>query len=327
MGNERNEVSWGIIGCGEVTEVKSGPGFQKAEGSRLVAVMRRNGELAADYAKRHGVPKWYDDADALIDDPDVDAVYIATPPSTHKDFVLRCAAAGKPVLVEKPMAMSHAECMDMSAACAAANVPLFVAYYRRSLPRYLKIKSLVDSGTIGAVRMITSCVARPPLARDTDPSQFWRIDPALAGGGHFVDMAGHALDFLDYVVGPITEVSGFAANQAGMYAAEDIVSGCFRFASGAQGIGQWCFSVAEQLDLTEIIGTHGSVRFSVFDDSPVQLEVGGKTETFTIPNPPHVHQPYIQTVVDSLLGRGSSPSDGASGARASWVMDKLLGRG
>jgi predicted dehydrogenase len=139
-------------------------------------------------------------------------------------------------------------------------------------------------------------------------------------------MAGHALDFLDYVLGPIAEVSGFAANQAGLYAAEDIVSGCFRFASGVQGVGQWCFTVAEQLDLTEIIGARGSVRFTVFDDSPIQLDVAGTIETFAITNPPHVHQPYIQTVVDSLLGKGTSPSDGTSGARASWVMDKLLGR-
>jgi predicted dehydrogenase len=319
-------IRWGIIGCGDVTEVKSGPGFQKAEGSQLVAVMRRNGTLAADYAQRHGVPKWYDDANALIADPEVDAIYVATPPSTHKDYVLRCAAAGKPVMVEKPMAMIHAECMDMNAACAAAGVPLFVAYYRRALPRYLKIKSIVDSGAIGDVRMVTTRFHRPPLERDADPSQFWRIDPALAGGGHFVDMAGHSLDFLDYVLGPITEVAGFAANQAGMYPAEDIVSGCFRFASGVQGIGQWCYAVGEQLDLTEIIGSRGSVRFTVFDDSPIELQVDGKRESIAIANPLHVHQPYIQTVVDSLLGRGSSPSDGASGARASWVMDRLLGR-
>jgi predicted dehydrogenase len=321
-----NTVRWGIIGCGEVTEVKSGPGFQKALGSQLVAVMRRNGALAADYAQRHGVPRWYDDADKLIGDPEVDAIYIATPPSTHKDYVLRCAAAGKPVLVEKPMAISHAECVDMEAACKAAGVPLFVAYYRRALPRYLKIKELVDSGAIGTVRMVSTRFQRPPLERDSDPSQFWRIDPVLAGGGHFIDMAGHAIDFLDYVLGPISEVTGFKANQAGLYAAEDIVSGCFRFASGVQGTGQWCYTVAEQLDLTEIIGTRGSVRFTIFDDSPIELFADGKTESFAIANPPHVHQPYIQTVVDSLLGKGTSPSDGITGARASWVMDRLLGR-
>ena len=145
-------IRWGIIGCGNVTEVKSGPGFQKARNSALVAVMRRNAALAQDYAGRHGVPRWYDDGAALIADPEVDAVYVATPPSSHKGYVLACAAAGKPVYVEKPMALDHGECEEMIAACRAANVPLFVAYYRRALPRFLKVKELIDGGAIGLFR-------------------------------------------------------------------------------------------------------------------------------------------------------------------------------
>ena len=129
-------IRWGIIGCGDVTEVKSGPALQKADHSALVAVMRRNGQLAEDFARRHGVPQWYDDAAALIHDPAVDAVYIATPPSSHKEYTLMSAAAGKPVYVEKPMARNTAECQAMIAACHKANVPLFVAYYRRALARF-----------------------------------------------------------------------------------------------------------------------------------------------------------------------------------------------
>src|SRR3954452_10240835 len=98
-------IRWGIIGCGDVTEVKSGPGFQKATGSALVAVMRRDGDKARDYARRHGVARAYDNADDLIQDPEVDAVYIAPPPSSHADLALRTSAAGKPCLVEKPMAL------------------------------------------------------------------------------------------------------------------------------------------------------------------------------------------------------------------------------
>src|SRR5258706_8424693 len=128
-----DKIRWGIIGCGDVTEVKSGPGFQKAEGSALVAVMRRDAAKAEDYARRHNVPRWYADADALIADRDVDAVYIATPPSSHEEYVLKAAKARKPVLVEKPMAMSVAECEAMIAACRSAGVPLRVAYYRRRL--------------------------------------------------------------------------------------------------------------------------------------------------------------------------------------------------
>ena len=137
-------VRWGIIGCGDVTEVKSGPGFQKARNSELVAVMRRNAKLAEDYAIRHGVSRWYDNADALIHDPGVDAVYIATPPDSHKDYALAVARAGKPAYVEKPMALNYSECLAMIQAFEQAGVPLFTAFYRRALPRFLKIKSMLD---------------------------------------------------------------------------------------------------------------------------------------------------------------------------------------
>lgn len=134
------EIRWGIIGCGDVTEVKSGPAFQRADGSSLVAVMRRSGDLAKDYARRHGVARWYENAEALINDPGVDAIYIATPPAFHKEYTLLSAAAGKPVYVEKPMALNFEECQEMIQACRSARVPLFVAYYRRALARFLKIK-------------------------------------------------------------------------------------------------------------------------------------------------------------------------------------------
>jgi 1,5-anhydro-D-fructose reductase (1,5-anhydro-D-mannitol-forming) len=110
---DRTLIRWGMIGCGDVTEVKSGPGFQKAAGSALMAVMRRNGGLAADYARRHGVPRCYDRADALLADDEVDAVYIATPPDTHADYALLAAAASKPAYVEKPMARHTPECDRM----------------------------------------------------------------------------------------------------------------------------------------------------------------------------------------------------------------------
>src|SRR5882757_10269989 len=110
MKGEDRLIRWGIIGCGDVTEVKSGPALQRATGSALVAVMRRDRAKAEDYARRHGVARAYDDAAALIADPDVDAVYVATPPSSHAAYTLAAARAGKPVYVEKPMALSHAEC-------------------------------------------------------------------------------------------------------------------------------------------------------------------------------------------------------------------------
>ena len=322
-------IRWGIIGCGDVTEVKSGPALQRAAHSALVAVMRRDGARARDYAERHGVPRWYDDADALIRDPEVDAVYVATPPGSHAEYTVRAARAGKPVYVEKPMARDHAECVAMIDACRAARVPLFVAYYRRALPRFLEVKALLDDGAIGEVRFVSVALCQPPAAEDRDPATLpWRVDPAIAGAGRFLDLASHTLDFLDYALGPIADVAGHASNQAGLYPAEDIVTASWRFASGVHGTGTWCFTAGDRRDVTEIVGSAGRIAFSTFDASPIVLTTERGIEQFAIDYPPHIQQPLIQTVVDALNGVGACPSTGESGARTSWVMDgMLMGRG
>ena len=199
-------IRWGILGCGDVTEVKSGPAFQKIEGSELAAVMRRDAEKARDYAQRHGVPKWYDDAERLIHDPDVDAVYVATPPSSHAEYVLKVAEAGKPVYVEKPMALHYQDCQRMIEVCHQAGIPLFVAYYRRRLPSFLKVKELIEAGNIGKVRVVTIALYTPPEENECDPQNLhWHVLPEISGGGRFVDMGCHQLDFLDDVFGPISE--------------------------------------------------------------------------------------------------------------------------
>lgn len=319
------EVRWGIIGCGAVTEVKSGPALQKAEGSRLVAVMRRNAALAEDYARRHGVPRWYADAGALIADPEVNAVYVATPPASHRDYTLQAAAAGKPVYVEKPMARTHAECLEMIAACREAGVGLYVAYYRRAQPRFLKVRDLLAAGAIGAPRTVTVTLHQRPLADVSRPEDLpWRVRPEISGGGLFLDVGSHTLDLLDYLLGPIGWVQGEAANLGAQYEPEDTVVGTWRHASGVHGTGSWCFAAGLPADRVEIAGSAGRIAFASFADVPVVLETADGVEELAIPQPEHVQQPLIQAVVDDLLGRGESPSTGESGARTSWVMDRIL---
>jgi predicted dehydrogenase len=316
----RSVVRWGIIGCGDVTEVKSGPGFQAAAGSRLVAVMRRRGDLAADYARRHGVARWYDDARALIDDPEVDAVYIATPPDSHADYALAVAAAGKPAYVEKPMARHGAECDRMVKAFVGADLPLFVAYYRRRLPCFLKVEELLKSGAIGRLTGVTYRLAEPHHRRGA----MWRTDPALAGAGHFLDVGSHALDLLDYLLGPLEEVVGTAANVASSYAVEDSVALSFRADGGALGSMVWNFASAVSDDTMRLSGTDGEMTFSMFQSRAVRLENASGVQLFDLPYPPHVAQPLIQTVVDDLLGRGECPSTGFSARRTSRAMDRVL---
>ncbi|WP_187262684.1 Gfo/Idh/MocA family protein [Pontibacter beigongshangensis] len=317
-------IRWGIIGCGDVTEVKSGPAFQKIENSGLVAVMRRDGSKAQDYASRHRVARWYTKAEDLINDPEVDAVYIATPPGSHAAYALQVAAAGKPVYVEKPMALNYKECREMLAASQQAQVPLFVAYYRRCLPSFLKVKELVEAGAIGDIRFVNIQLSQSPK-----PNLDWRVRPEIAGGGLFYDLAAHQLDFLDYLLGPIEAASGQSANQAGLYAAEDIVTAQFRFRGGALGSGVWCFSVAEgqQKDTIEVVGSLGAISFPSFSNDPVVLSAKAGVQQFKLPNPAHVQQPLIQTIVDELRGAGKCPSTGESAARTAWVMDQVMGRG
>jgi len=318
-------IRWGIIGCGDVTEVKSGPGFQKAANSSLVAVMRRNGDLARDYAQRHGVPRWYHDADQLIQDPEVDAVYIATPPSSHKDYTLKVALAGKPVYVEKPMAMNFAECDQMLRACQKAGVPLFVAYYRRSLERFLKIKQWLDAGRIGDVRFVTVSQFQKSLREEESANPPWRVVPEISGGGKFLDVGSHTLDILDFLLGPIERASGSAGNQGGHYQTDDIVNAHFTFRSGVKGTGVWCFSAFSNADANCIVGSRGMIQFSTFGADPTVLTTEAGTEAHHAVHPVHIQQPLIQSIVADLKGEGSCPSTGASGARATWVMDQIRG--
>lgn len=317
---DRDVVRWGIIGCGDVTEVKSGPGFRKATGSQLVAVMRRDAGKAADYAKRHGVARWYGDGGALIADPEVDAVYIATPPDTHASYALQAAALGKPAYVEKPMARHTPECDRMATAFAAAQVPLFVAYYRRCLPRFLLIEELLRDGRLGQVTGVSYRFAAPMHVAGAS----WRVKAASAGGGHFLDLGCHGLDLMDFLVGPLEKATGRAANLLGSFAVEDAVALSFDTAAGAHGVATWNFTSAARDDTLRISGTAGEVTASVFGNEAVRLETTEGIELFERPNPPHVAQPLIQSVVDDLLGRGVCPSTGESARRTSRVMDAVL---
>jgi predicted dehydrogenase len=317
-------VRWGILGCGDVCEVKSGPGFQRAEGSQLVAVMRRDRALAEDFARRHGVPAFYDDADALIADPSVTAVYIASPPGSHCELALKVANAGKPAYVEKPMARSHAECRRMIAAFEQANVPLFVAYYRRALPRFLKAKEIIDSGRLGRLHSVQVRYCNAGQL-NPDPARLpWRLQAEHAGGGLFLDLASHTLDVLDFFFGPLSAVKGEASNVGRALEVEDEVSLEFVTSSGALGRGSWSFTSPTHEDSIRVDGSAGSLRLSTFGDSPIMLETSAGSEQFTLPNPRTIHGPMIQTIVDSLRSRGRCLSTGVSAARTSEVMDRAL---
>jgi len=317
-----NVVRWGIVGCGEVTEKKSGPAFQKADGSELVAVTRRDLAKAEDYARRHNVPRVHRTADDLIGAPDVDAVYIATHPSSHCELALKAAAAGKPCLVEKPMAINYGECVRMIEAFGGRQVPLWVAYYRRALPRFLKMRELVRDRAIGD---LTSIHVRVTTQLATgEAAKAWRLDGDIAGAGLFLDLGSHLFDLIDFVAGPITRVAGFAINTGGAYSVEDVTAASFQIGDKVVGTGIWNFNAPESGDSIVLTGSQGEMSTAVLGDEDVVVTRNGSQNRYRFRNPPHVHQPLVQTIVDELLGRGRCESPAETGARASWVMERCL---
>lgn len=324
-----HKLNWGIIGCGDVTEVKSGPAFNKVPNSSLVAVMRRDAAKAADYAQRHGVPKWYNDAAQLIHDPEVNAVYIATPPLQHEEYTILALAAGKPVYVEKPMTLNAAAAGRMKAAADKYNVKLSVAHYRRAQPMFLKVKELLFNNAIGDIRFASIQMLQPPASDLIAPSDTnWRLDPAISGGGLFHDLAPHQLDLMIYFFGKVKQAAGIAVNQAGMYPADDLVTGHLLFENGVVFNGTWCFTVAaaDQLDLCEITGATGKISFPVFG-SKVTLQQEGHTQEFIFDALPHVQQPMIEKVTNYFLGNGSNPCAAEDAILSMQVMDNFTRKG
>jgi predicted dehydrogenase len=322
------QINWGFIGCGEVTEKKSGPAFNEVEGSQVVAVMSRSENKARSYAERHHVRKWYTDASELIEDPDVNAVYIATPPSSHATFAIMAMRAGKPCYIEKPLAASYNDCIRINRISEQTGVPCFVAYYRRYLPYFQKVKEIIESGTIGNVVNVQVRFSVPPRDLDFQSGKEmpWRLQPDIAGGGYFYDLAPHQIDLLQNLFGVITRAHGYPANRAHLYQAEDTLSACFFFESGIPGSGSWCFVGHESAkeDCIEVIGEKGSLSFSVFTYQPIEVITSEGKNSITVPNPPYVQLPLIKSVIQHLQGIGKCDCTSVSATAVNWVLDRVL---
>lgn len=318
------QYKWGIIGCGSVTELKSGPAYQKVDGFNLYAVMRRDIEKAKDYATRHHVPKFYGNADELINDPDIDAIYIATPPDSHAYYALKVAEAGKICCIEKPMAPTYKECLLINNVFKEKKIPLFVAYYRRSLPRFKQIKSWLEDNKIGKVRHINWHLSKP--ANDIDLSKIynWRTDIKIASGGYFDDLASHGIDLFIHLLGNIETANGIAVNQQELYSAMDAIVGNWVHESGVTGSGSWNFGTEKREDYVQIYGEEGKISFSVFGEVPIVLERGTHIESLSIKNPENIQFFHVQNMKNHLSENIQHPSTGKTALHTTWVLENIL---
>ena len=323
-------IKWGFIGCGEVAELKSGPAFNEVEGSSVVAVMSRKESHARSYAERHGVKRWYTDPQQIINDPDVNAIYVATPPSSHATYAIMSMKAGKPVYVEKPLASSYEDCARVNRVSEQTGVPCFVAYYRRYLPYFRRVKELIHNGAIGKIISVQVRFACPPREADyAKPEDLpWRLRPEISGGGYFYDLAPHQIDLLQEFFGVIIYAKGICANRGGLYGPEDSVSACFEFESGLPGSGSWSFVGHESAkeDRVEVIGERGLINFSVFNYRPIHIFTSDDDVYIDVPNPPYVQFPIIEAVIHHLQGFKTCECTSVSATPVNWVLDRILGK-
>lgn len=317
-------IRWGIIGCGDVTEIKSGPAFNKVPNSKLVAVMRRNELLLKDYADRHQVPLTFTNAQALIAHPEIDAIYIATPPHVHEQYAIEALQAGKMVYVEKPMSTSVAACLHMQEVANELNGKLVVAHYRRKLPLFLKVKELLAQNSIGKITDV-----QITMHKKAAPAAFyennWRVEKSIAGAGLFYDLAPHQLDLVFYYFGSALSCNGYAYNKAGLYTVEDTVLGAMKLTGDINFTGDWCFAIDhnKEKDEFKIIGTEGIISFPVFGHT-VSIYKNGTVQQLEFDPPQHIQQPFIENVVSYFLGRSNNPCTTQDALHSMMAMEKFV---
>lgn len=313
-------IHWGFIGCGDVVTNKSGKAFVQDGKSNVTAVMCRNLDKAKEFANNHNISEYYDDANCIFQNPDINAVYIATPPNSHMSYAKRALNAGKAVYVEKPMGIQLKECEEVLCLALEKKIPLYVAYYRRALPLFTHLKKLLDTNQLGQIRSV-NVIHHTKAPDNCTPS--WRRDPSIAGGGLFHDVACHTLDLLDFLIAPINEIHSFTDNQRKLFPSDDSVSCVFQFENGVMGTGLWCFDTYSQLEVVQIIGNEGKLEFSVFGNY-IRLSKNGTTEETVIEHPNYVQESLVHNVIDNLLSQKEALSTGETAIRTQRIMATIF---
>ncbi len=323
------KINWGIIGCGDVTEKKSGPAFSKVADSELIGVMRRDAEKAADYALRHHIENWYSNADALMANKNINAIYIATPPASHSSYAVAALQNGFNVYVEKPVTLNATEARQIAAALKLyPNLKLTVAHYRRAVPMFLKVKSLLEESIIGDIRTVQIRMwqsRKPSLVAKTQDN--WRVNPELSGGGYFHDLAPHQLDLMLFYFGKPEMYHGFSLNQSESTPADDHVCGQILFKNNIVVNGSWCFNVAENqtTDTCEMIGALGKITFPFFGNY-IRVQTDSIDETFTFTHPEHIQQPMIEKIVAYFNNEADNPCSIEEAILLMDIMDAFTGK-
>lgn len=331
-------VKWGVIGAGGIADRRTIPeGIIPAENSELVAVMDVDEAKVKEVAGKYGVSKVYTSYELLAADPDVDAVYIATPVNVHAEQAICAARHGKHVLCEKPLAMTMKECDKVVEACKAAGVKLSLGLMMRFHACHQAIKTAIDTGKIGKPVMgraqLTCWYPRIEGA--------WRQDPKQGGGGALMDLGIHTLDLLRMFLGEVQVVTAFADSVVQDYPVDDSSVVLLKFENGAQGVVESFFNIpdAAAQNALEIYGTKGCIlakgtigqgsvgSFKIYSQSDdrgyeaAQTRASeGMIELEVTPDPVNIYRAEIEGFANAVLNNTEPPIAVEDGNRSMEVL-------
>ena len=285
--------------------------------------MRRDLSKARMSAYALGAASWYDSVEDLLRDDSVDAVYIATPPGLHLNQALACCRYKKPVYIEKPFARNFSEAHKLVDTFEKAGVSLFVAHYRRALPRFLELKAVIDSGEIGE---ITDTRIRLTRRYKDDRNHAWLFRPELSGGGKFFDIAPHSIDLLVFLFGDFNNVHSSVITTTHGSNLEDLVAFCFDTVNGVVGSANFNFISGTKDDQFEIFGRAGSISAYVHGNEPIVVNGLNGQRVLEIANPRYIEESMIGEVVKHLRGEESKPCFGRDALATYRIIDQILSK-
>jgi 1,5-anhydro-D-fructose reductase (1,5-anhydro-D-mannitol-forming) len=307
-------LNWLIVGIGDIARRRVIPALQEEERSSLYGVVSRDREKGRQYTQR----VWTDLHQALRD-PGVDAVYIATPVALHGPQTIAALRAGKHVLCEKPMAMTHPEALSMLQAAEEARKTLSVAYYRRYYPKAQRARDLMKAGAIG--RPVLAEINCHGWFNAEDGQRTWLLRPEWAGGGPLFDIASHRIDLLNFLFGEPVRVSAHLSDLVHGNAVEDSATVMIEYANGVRGVVDVRWHTRQDRDQFRVIGTEGEIQMDPLNGPAIRFPRGEET----LPCHSNVHFPLVRNFVESVLDGGPLLSSGASAAWTDWVTERALG--
>lgn len=316
------KIRWGLIGCGDIAQKRVAPALRDLPNVDFIAVNRAQAELAAAFAQQFGARKWYADWHELLADPEIEAVYIATPVHLHAEQTIAAASAGKHVLCEKPMALNVTDCDRMIAACKANGVKLSVAYYRHFYPVIARVKELLNAQAIGKP-ILAQINAFEWNAMQPDHPRYWFFTKAQSGGGPMMDFGCHRIEVLTNLFGAIVDVRAFTDNLFFQREVEDTSAAFFKFASGVRATLSVTHAAFESCDTLAIFGTEGSLHIAKLNQGDLRIltSAGERLES----HPPHANLqlPSIADMTEAILLDRAPRVDGLVGREVARIEEAI----